>query len=238
MIMRIPNCCTIARTLFVKQSAYHEMFLKVRKLMFHKGLIIVVSGFSGAGKGTLMKELIGRYDCYALSVSATTRSPRPGEVDGREYFFVTNDEFEKLIKENGLIEHAGYVDHYYGTPRKFVEDKLSQGIDVILEIEIQGALQIKEQYPDAVLLFVMPPSAAELEKRLRGRGTETDEVIAQRLKRAKEESVGIEKYDYIVVNDDLEECTVRLHNIIQAAHNTPSRNLDFIETIRDELSRL
>jgi guanylate kinase len=206
--------------------------------MSRKGIIIVVSGFSGAGKGTLMKELTKRYDTYALSVSATTRSPRPGEENGREYFFVTNDEFEKLIEENGLIEHAGYVDHYYGTPRKFVEDKLSQGIDVILEIEIQGALQIKEQYPDAVLLFVMPPSAAELEKRLRGRGTETDEVIAQRLKRAKEEAVGIEKYDYLVINDDLGECTERLHNIIEAAHSAPKRNLDFIETIRTELGNL
>ena len=201
-----------------------------------KGIIIVVSGFSGAGKGTLMKELTKKYDNYALSVSATTRNPRPGEVNGREYFFVTNEEFEKLINENGLIEHAGYVDHYYGTPRKFVEDKLSQGIDVILEIEIQGALQIKEQYPDAVLLFVMPPSVAELEKRLRGRGTETEEVILQRLKRAKEESVGIEKYDYLVINDDLEKCTERLHSIIEAAHGAPSRNLDFIETIRTELN--
>ena len=206
--------------------------------MNRKGLIIVVSGFSGAGKGTLMKELTKKYDNYALSVSATTRNPRPGEVNGREYFFVTNEEFEKLINENGLIEHAGYVDHYYGTPRKFVEDKLAQGIDVILEIEIQGALQIKEQYPDAVLLFVMPPSVAELEKRLRGRGTETEEVILQRLKRAKEESVGIEKYDYLVINDDLEKCTERLHGIIEAAHGAPSRNLDFIETIRDELNRL
>ena len=204
--------------------------------MDRKGIIIVVSGFSGAGKGTLMKELTKKYDNYALSVSATTRNPRPGEVNGREYFFVSNEEFEKLIEENGLIEHAGYVDHYYGTPRKFVEDKLSQGIDVILEIEIQGALQIKEQYPDAVLLFVMPPSAAELEKRLRGRGTETEEGILQRLKRAKEESVGIEKYDYLVINDDLEKCTERLHNIIEAAHGTPQRNLDFIETIREELN--
>ena len=203
-----------------------------------KGIIIVVSGFSGAGKGTLMKALTGKYDNYALSVSATTRNPRPGEVNGREYFFVSNEEFEKLIEENGLIEHAGYVDHYYGTPRKFVEDKLSEGIDVILEIEIQGALQIKEQYPDAVLLFVMPPSAAELEKRLRGRGTETEEVILQRLKRAREESVGIEKYDYLVINDDLEQCTERLHNIIEAAHSTPQRNLDFIDTIREELNGL
>ena len=206
--------------------------------MNRKGIIIVVSGFSGAGKGTLMKELIKKHEGYALSVSATTRSPRPGEEHGREYFFVSNEEFEKLIAENGLIEHAGYVDHYYGTPRKFVEDKLSQGIDVILEIEIQGALQIKEQYPDAVLLFVMPPSAQELKKRLIGRGTETEEVINQRLQRAKEEAVGIENYDYIVINDVLEECVENMHQIIEAAHEAPSRNLDFINTIRKQLNEL
>ncbi len=203
-----------------------------------KGIIIVVSGFSGAGKGTIMKALTAKYDRYALSISATTRDPRPGEVNGREYFFVSNEEFEQLIKDNGLIEHAGYVNHYYGTPRKFVEDKLSEGKDVILEIEIQGALQIKEQYPDAVLLFVMPPSAAELKKRLTGRGTETEEVISQRLSRAKEESVGIENYDYIVINDDLDKCVDKVHDIIDAAHNAPSRNLDFINTIRKELNEL
>ncbi len=202
--------------------------------MKRKGIIIVVSGFSGAGKGTLMKELIKKHEGYALSISATTRAPRPGEENGREYFFVSNEEFENLIWENGLIEHAGYVNHYYGTPRKFVEDKLEQGIDVILEIEIQGALQIKDQYPDAVLLFVMPPSAEELRKRLVGRGTETEEVIAQRLQRAKEESYGIEKYDYIVINDDLDECVERVHQIIEAAHFSPNRNLDFIDTIRKQ----
>ncbi|MBR1670468.1 MAG: guanylate kinase [Butyrivibrio sp.] len=204
----------------------------------NKGIIIVVSGFSGAGKGTIMKELTGRYDRYALSVSATTRDPRPGEVNGREYFFVSNEEFEKLIAEDGLIEHAGYVDHYYGTPRKFVEDKLKEGKDVILEIEIQGALQIKKQYGDAVLLFVMPPSAKELKKRLTGRGTESSQVIDERLKRAREEAVGIENYDYIVINDDLDECVIRVHEIIDAAHNAPSRNLDFINTIRKELNEL
>jgi guanylate kinase len=204
----------------------------------NKGIIIVVSGFSGAGKGTIMKELTNKYDRYALSVSATTRDPRPGEVDGREYFFVSNEEFEKLIAENGLIEHAGYVNHYYGTPRKFVEDKLSEGKDVILEIEIQGALQIKKQNPDAVLLFVMPPSAKVLRDRLVGRGTESSEVIEQRLKRAREESVGIENYDYIVINDDLDECVERVNSIIEAAHGAPSRNLDFINTIRNELNEL
>ena len=202
------------------------------------GIIIVVSGFSGAGKGTVMKALTAKYDRYALSISATTRGPRPGEENGREYFFVSNEEFENLIAENGLIEHAGYVDHYYGTPRKFVEDKLAEGKDVILEIEIQGALQIKEQYPDAVLLFIMPPSAQELKKRLMGRGTESEEVINQRLNRAKEESVGIENYDYIVINDVLDVCVDNVHEIISAAHNAPSRNLDFINTIRKELNEL
>ncbi len=206
--------------------------------MNRKGIIIVVSGFSGAGKGTIMKALTAKYDQYALSISATTRDPRPGEVNGREYFFVSNEEFEKLIADNGLIEHAGYVNHYYGTPRKFVEDKLNAGIDVILEIEIQGALQIKEQYPDAVLLFVMPPSVAELEKRLRGRGTESDEVIRQRLKRAVEESVGIENYDYIVINDKLEDAVESVHGIITAAHGTPDRNMEFISKVREELNGL
>lgn len=205
--------------------------------MKRKGIIIVVSGFSGAGKGTIMKELTKRYDQYALSISATTRKPREGEENGREYFFITTEEFEKLIAEDGLIEHAKYVNNYYGTPRKYVEEKLSQGIDVILEIEIQGALQIKEQYKDAVLLFVMPPSAQVLEKRLRGRGTETDEVIAKRLARAKEEAVGIEKYDYIVVNDDLDECVEKVHEIISSAHNTPDRNADFINEMRDQLNK-
>lgn len=206
--------------------------------MKRKGIIIVVSGFSGAGKGTVMKALTAKYKNYALSISATTRDPRPGEQNGREYFFVSNEEFETLIKENGLIEHAGYVDHYYGTPRKFVEDKLNSGIDVILEIEIQGALQIKKQYKDAVLLFVMPPSAKELEERLRGRGTETDEVIRQRLSRAKEEAEGIENYDYIVINDKLEDCVERVNDIITAVHNTPDRNLEFINDMRRQLNEL
>ena len=205
--------------------------------MKRKGIITVVSGFSGAGKGTIMKALTAKYDEYALSISATTRDPRPGEENGREYFFVSNEEFEKMISENGLIEHAGYVNHYYGTPRKFVEDKLNAGIDVILEIEIQGALQIKKQYPDAVLLFVMPPSAEVLEQRLRGRGTETDEVIRKRLARAVEESVGIENYDYIVINDKLEDAVERVHGIITAAHGTPDRNEEFIAEIREELRK-
>ncbi|MDD6810265.1 MAG: guanylate kinase [Lachnospiraceae bacterium] len=206
--------------------------------MKHKGILIVVSGFSGAGKGTLMKRLVQEYDNYALSVSATTRAPRPGEEDGREYFFLSRSAFEDKIAENGLIEYASYCDNYYGTPRDYVEKQLEAGKDVILEIEIQGALKIKAQYPTALLLFVMPPSAQELERRLIGRGTETPEVVKKRMNRATEEAEGIEKYDYIVVNDNLEECVSELHEIIKAAHNTPFRNEEFIENIRAELSVL
>lgn len=203
--------------------------------MRHKGILIVVSGFSGAGKGTLMKRLVQDYDNYALSISATTRSPRPGEEDGREYFFLQKERFEQKIAENGLIEYARYCDNYYGTPRKYVEEQLAQGKDVILEIEIQGALKVKKQYPDALLLFVMPPSAAELRNRLVGRGTETPEVIEKRMHRAVEEAEGIENYEYLVVNDDLDTCVRQLHEIIKAAHNTPLRNEEFIEKMRKEL---
>ena len=157
-------------------------------MMSKKGVLVVVSGFSGAGKGTLMRALMNRYMNYALSVSATTRAPREGEEDGREYFFKTREEFEQLIKEDALIEYAQYVGNYYGTPKAYVEKELESGRDVILEIEIQGALKVKEKIPDALLLFVAPPSAGELKRRLVGRGTETPEVIGSRLQRAAEEA--------------------------------------------------
>lgn len=204
----------------------------------NKGILIVVSGFSGAGKGTLMKALLGRYDNYALSISMTTRAPRPGEEEGREYFFVDRDTFEDQIAKEQLIEYAQYCGNYYGTPRTYVEEQFEQGHDVILEIEIQGALKIQERFPDALLLFVMPPSAQELKNRLVGRATESMEVIEKRLKRANEEAAGIEKYDYIVINDELESCTKELHALIQAAHNTPGRQKAFIEEIRKELQGL
>lgn len=154
--------------------------------MREKGILIVVSGFSGSGKGTIMKELLKQYDNYALSISATTRNPRPGEKDGREYFFKTVEDFEKMIAKEELIEYARYVDNYYGTPRAYVEEQLDAGKDVILEIEIQGALKVKEKFPDTLLLFVTPPSAEELKNRLVGRGTETMDVIEFRMKRAIE----------------------------------------------------
>lgn len=204
-------------------------------MMKHKGILIVVSGFSGAGKGTLMKELLRQYDSYALSVSATTRSPRQGEEHGIHYFFVQKEEFEEMIRKDELLEYASYVGNYYGTPKSYVEQKIAEGKDVILEIEIQGALKIKEKFGDALLLFVMPPSAKVLRERLIGRGTESIEVIDSRLRRAAEEAEGIEQYDYIIINDNLCECTQELHSVIQGAHKAPSRNIDFIRQIREEL---
>lgn len=204
-------------------------------MMKRKGILIVVSGFSGSGKGTLMKRLMEEYDNYALSVSMTTRLPRPGETDGKEYFFVSKQQFEDQIQKEGLVEYACYCGNYYGTPRNYVEQQLNDGKDVILEIEIQGALKIKEKFPTALLLFVMPPNAAELRRRLEGRGTEKQEIIEQRLQRAAKEAEGIEEYEYIVVNDELEKCVTELHRLIQAAHNTPNRNEEFINNMRKEL---
>lgn len=206
--------------------------------MKHKGILIVISGFSGAGKGTLMKKLLETYENYALSVSMTTRQPREGERDGIEYFFSTKEAFEKKIEEGGLIEYARYCDNYYGTPREYVEEQLAAGKDVILEIEIQGALKVKNRFPEALLLFVTPPSIEELERRLRGRGTESEEVIQKRLLRAGEEAQGIEAYDYLVINDDLERCVEEIHGIVTAARNVPFRNKEFIMQIKEELTAL
>ena len=206
--------------------------------MDHQGILVVVSGFSGAGKGTLMKELLKRYDNYALSISATTRAPREGETDGKEYFFVSKEQFEKMRDEQKLIEYAQYVNHYYGTPKEYVEQKMAEGKDVILEIEIQGALKVKKRFPDALLLFVTPPSAEELRKRLVGRGTETLEVINARLARAAEEASGMEAYDYLLVNDDLDRCVEEMHNLIQLQHRQPCYHLDFLSRMREELYHL
>ena len=206
--------------------------------MSRKGILAVVSGFSGAGKGTLMKALLSGYaDQYALSISATTRGPREGEVDGREYFFKTKEQFEQMIAEDALIEHACYVGNYYGTPKSYVMEQLEAGKNVILEIEIQGALAVKEKFPDTLLLFVTPPSAAELEHRLRGRGTETEEVINNRLKRAVEEAEYMDRYDYILVNDDLETCVKEMHELIQAQRHKTSQNQEFIAEMKEDLKQ-
>jgi guanylate kinase len=210
------------------------MKTRIRERPMNKGILVVVSGFSGAGKGTVMKRLMEKYDGYALSVSATTRKPRPGEEDGREYFFRTRDEFEKLIEEDALLEYARYVENYYGTPRSYVEEQLQAGRNVILEIEIQGAMKIKEKIPEALLVFVTPPTVEELERRLTGRGTETAQVIADRLARAGEEAEGMGQYDYILVNDTVEECVDHLHQIIVSEHSRASRNAEFIADIQKQ----
>ncbi len=203
-----------------------------------RGILTVVSGFAGAGKGTVMKYLTENYPDYALSISATSREPRENEKDGVNYFFKTREEFEEMIIKGELLEHAEYVGNYYGTPRAFVEKKLSEGCNVLLEIEIQGAMQIKRSFEDALLVFIMPPSATELKNRLTKRGTETPEVIEQRLDRAVSESEGIEAYDFIVVNDEVDKCAQTLHNIIRSAAYQPSRQKEFIDTVRRELKEM
>jgi len=206
--------------------------------MQKKGLLTVVSGFSGAGKGTLMKALLSKYDNYALSVSMTTRSPRPGEVEGQDYFYISKEQFEKNIAEGKLIEYAQYVDNYYGTPADYVFEQLDKGKDVLLEIEIQGALQIKEKFPETLLLFITTTSADVLVNRLKGRGTEELDVIYKRLNRAAQEAEGIEEYEYLIVNDDLDTTVARMHDIIQNAKFKASRNKEFINEIRSELKSL
>lgn len=203
--------------------------------MTNRGILVVISGFSGAGKGTLVKELVKTYDNYSLSISMTTRNPREGEEDGVHYFFVDKDKFEATIEEDGFLEHAQYCGNYYGTPKAFVEKQLEAGKDVILEIEVQGALQIKEKFPNALLLFVTPPSAEILKTRLIGRGTETMDVVEKRMKRAAEEQEFMMQYDYIVINDDLNECVKDTNNIIKAAHFRPRRIAEFIDNLGTEL---
>ena len=200
----------------------------------NKGKLIVISGFSGAGKGTVVKKLVEKYD-YSLSISATTRAPREGEVDGREYYFKTVDEFKSLIDYNGFIEWAQYVDNYYGTPRKFVEQEMAAGKNVILEIEVQGAMNIKAQYPNAILIFITTKDVDTLYERLKGRGSETDEVIKKRMTRAAEEAESMEAYEFIVVNDDIEECVDAVNSIVVSEACRKENNTEFMIGIKKQL---
>jgi len=206
--------------------------------MKERGILTVISGFSGAGKGTLVKKLISDYDNYSLSISMTTRQPRPGEENGVHYFFIDRESFERNIEQGMMLEHAEYQGNYYGTPREYVEQQLSSGRDVILEIEYLGAFQVKKMMPEALLLFVTPPSADELLRRLRGRHTETEEQIQGRMRRAIEEAVIVDRYEYILLNDDLDTCVRETHEIIQNAKYSVSRNAAFIDQIRKELHEL
>ena len=179
------------------------------------GRLVLYSGCSGVGKGTILKELMKRDDSIRLSVSNTTRAPRPDETDGVDYNFISKDEFEKVIKEGGYLEYAKYCDNYYGTPMKQVNDMLTQGYNVVLEIEVQGGLQVMDNFPNILSIFIMPPSLEVLEERLRGRGTESEDVIKKRLKQAEQELKHKDEYKYIVVNDILEDAVNEIHDIIK-----------------------
>ena len=183
--------------------------------MSNRGLLVVYSGFSGVGKGTVMKEMLKREETFRLSVSATTREPRPGEVDGREYYFLTKEKFVKMIEKDEFLEYAQYADNYYGTPKKAVEDMLNEGYNVFLEIEVQGGLQIMEKCPDCLSICIVPPSLEVLEQRLRGRGTETEEVIEKRMKAALVEQEYTSRYDFVVENDIVEKTVDDIINIVK-----------------------
>lgn len=184
--------------------------------MNHKGLLIIVSGPSGAGKGTICKELIQRDDSIVVSVSATTRAPRNAEVDGKSYHFITKQMFESMIENGGFLEYAEVYDNYYGTPKDFVIEKITNGENVLLEIDIQGALQVKQKYPEGIFIFVLPPSMETLKNRIVGRGSETPESLEKRLSSAYQEIEQIKNYDYFIVNDTVEHSTDVLQAIITA----------------------
>ena len=202
-----------------------------------RGTLLVVSGFSGAGKGTVLSKVLEKRTDLYYSVSFTTRAPRTGEQDGVNYHFVTREAFQERIDRGEFLEYAEYVGNFYGTSMAVIREKLDQGVDVILEIEIQGARKIKKKFPEAVLVFVTAPSMEELKERLVGRGTETAEVIHQRLARAAQEAEGVDEYDYLLVNDQLEDAVDRLHNIIQSEHFAMRRNLGFIHEIQAQAAK-
>ena len=200
-----------------------------------KGVLFIISGFSGAGKGTIVGKFIEKHGDVKLSISNTTREPRTGEIDGVHYNFVSKEKFEELIANGGLIEYTCYQDNYYGTPKQFVLDNLETGNDVILEIEVDGCGKVKKIFPDAATVFVITPSADVLEKRLKGRGTDSDEKIRKRLKRAGEEAEFIKDYDYLLMNDDLDEAIAQLDRIVMCEHMRPSVNREFIEDFERNL---
>ena len=201
--------------------------------MTKEGLKIIISGPSGAGKGTIVKKLIQEGQSV-LSVSATTREPRQGEVEGVQYFFTTREEFQTLIAEDKLLEYAEFCGNYYGTPKDFVEQTTAKGINVILEIEVEGALQIKSIYPEAIFIFVIPPSLTVLKSRLVGRGTETIEAIEKRLSRAKEELLYFKEYDYVVVNENVDEAVSAIENIIDVENKKAHHYAQTVENIIKE----
>lgn len=203
-----------------------------------RGKLIIISGFSGAGKGTLVKKLMELYpERYALSVSSTTRSPRPGEVDGVSYHYISQEQFDRLVTEDYFIEHAGYTDNSYGTPRPFVEDNLNAGRNVILEIELQGAMIVREKYPDVKMIFITTRDAAALESQLRGRNTETEEKILKRLAAAVRESADVKQYQYLIINEVIEDAAKEIHQVIsqEKPAGISEEKLQLIDRLRDDL---
>ena len=197
----------------------------------NRGNLYVVSGPSGAGKGTICKALLEKRKDVVMSVSATSRAPRPGEEEGVHYFFLGGEEFEERIRSGQMLEHAKFCGNYYGTPKAFVEEKLAAGIDVILEIEVQGAMKVRDAHPEGVYIFVLPPSMQELRARLIGRGTEAQEVVEERLKTAAWEFGHIQKYTYILLNDDIDKAVERFSAIMDAERCRVERNIEFIEEV-------
>ena len=197
----------------------------------NEGLLVVISAPSGGGKGTILKELFAKDDNLVLSVSATTRSPRPGEEHGKQYYFLQKEEFEELISQGKMLEYAQYVGNYYGTPREPVEQWMAQGKDVVLEIEVQGGAQIKKLMPGCMSIFILPPSMEVLEKRLRDRGTEEDATVRKRLEKAREEIPHAKDYDYVVFNDRLEDAVEDLRAILRAEKRKYHRNETAVERV-------
>lgn len=204
--------------------------------MTKRGLLIVLSGPSGVGKGTVRAAIFSKGEQkFVYSISATTRLPRTGETDGIDYFFKTREEFEQMIQNKQLLEYAEYVGNYYGTPLEYVENTLAKGKDVFLEIDVQGAIQVRELMPDGVFIFLTPPDLNELESRIVNRGTDSDEVIAKRMKTAREELELMKYYDYSVVNDTVDNAVQKIEAIIQTEHLRIVRNLDTIEELEEIL---
>nr|WP_313563323.1 guanylate kinase [Ruminiclostridium cellobioparum] len=199
--------------------------------MQQRGLLVVISGPSGTGKGTVCKKLLAERDNVRYSVSATTRKPREGEVEGQNYFFVSEGQFLDMLEKDALIEWDKYCDNYYGTPKAFVDSCIEAGTDVILEITVEGALEIKQKYPECVLVFIVPPSLEELRRRIESRATECWDVIEKRLEQAANELKYVAKYDYLVLNDSVADAVLNIEKVLDAERLKPSRNIEFLNSL-------